>query len=63
MKIPERANTTIPILRIRDERFGIKAAQTQTYSARCDTCPQGAPVLVWDPGSPPLGCFIWKPAE
>ncbi|CAK0891188.1 unnamed protein product, partial [Prorocentrum cordatum] len=34
MKIPERANTTIPILRIRDERFGLKAAQTQTYSAR-----------------------------
>ncbi|CAK0805674.1 unnamed protein product, partial [Prorocentrum cordatum] len=34
MKIPERANTTIPILRIRDERFGLKAAQTQIYSAR-----------------------------
>ncbi|CAK0857079.1 unnamed protein product [Prorocentrum cordatum] len=63
MKIPECANTTIPVLRIRDDRFGIKAAQTRTYSARCDTCPQGAPLLVWDPGSPPLGCFIWKPAE
>ncbi|CAK0828509.1 unnamed protein product, partial [Prorocentrum cordatum] len=36
MKIPERANTTIPILRIRNERFGLKAAQAQIYSARTE---------------------------
>eukprot|EP00959_Pyramimonas_sp_CCMP1952_P283107 5917609-Pyramimonas_sp.AAC.1 len=63
MHDPQRANTTIPILWVRDERFGFKAAENKIYSARCDTCPPGAPLLVWKTGAPPLGCFIWKPKE
>eukprot|EP00959_Pyramimonas_sp_CCMP1952_P038832 812881-Pyramimonas_sp.AAC.1 len=63
MQIPERANTTIPILRVRDERLGLEAAENKIYSARCDTCPPGAPLLVWNTGALPLGCFTWKPKE
>eukprot|EP00959_Pyramimonas_sp_CCMP1952_P152531 3191663-Pyramimonas_sp.AAC.1 len=58
MHIPTRANFASPILRVRDGRFGIKAAENNVYSALFDTCPPGAPLLVWKIGAPPLGCFI-----
>eukprot|EP00959_Pyramimonas_sp_CCMP1952_P367811 7704462-Pyramimonas_sp.AAC.1 len=58
---PASAGTTLPPPRLADGRFGAETHHAQMYSATCDTCPPGSPLLEWMPGHPALGCFIWRP--
>eukprot|EP00959_Pyramimonas_sp_CCMP1952_P267969 5602553-Pyramimonas_sp.AAC.1 len=54
---PQAIGTTLPAHKLSDGRFGLDSHRTGTYSAQCDTCPAGAPLLEWSATSPALGCF------
>ena len=59
---PAHTGTTLPATRITDGRFGEGAQTTGLYTARCDFCPDGPPLLEWPVSSPALGCFVWRTA-
>eukprot|EP00959_Pyramimonas_sp_CCMP1952_P345177 7228816-Pyramimonas_sp.AAC.1 len=58
---PRAAGTTLPAHKLTDVRFGLESHSTGTYSARCDTCPAGSPLLEWAATRPALGYFLWNP--
>eukprot|EP00959_Pyramimonas_sp_CCMP1952_P208658 4364783-Pyramimonas_sp.AAC.1 len=58
---PQKIGTTPPAHKLSDGRFGPDSHRASTYTAMCDTCPPGSPLLVWAAGSPALGCFMWRP--
>eukprot|EP00959_Pyramimonas_sp_CCMP1952_P355068 7437729-Pyramimonas_sp.AAC.1 len=58
---PSSVGAAIPPHRLTDGRLGAEAHHAQIYSATCDTCPPGSPLLEWKLGRPALGCFMWRP--
>eukprot|EP00959_Pyramimonas_sp_CCMP1952_P127604 2669135-Pyramimonas_sp.AAC.1 len=58
---PSSVGATLPPHRLADSRFGAGTHRAKVYSAMCDTCPPGPPLLEWKPGRPALGCFVWRP--
>eukprot|EP00959_Pyramimonas_sp_CCMP1952_P321502 6727555-Pyramimonas_sp.AAC.1 len=58
---PAKVGTTLPAHRLSDGRFGSESHSTNLFTAACDACPPGSPLLVWEVGCPALGCFMWRP--